>query len=403
MDEFISADEHRARVSEYVQEICALKDTIAEKDKQLNKKNKELLKNITAAKDDPFDNPTDYKDYCGDYSEIQSRLGEVGYKIPVEINNVEFKNLKRQYSIGGWCMIFQFVVSVVLSLFLTKGIEFLIGSIHGEEAGVYDYMYGSSILVAVNMIIFLICNVSFTFIGLKWAGFKGNSMIKTRDFSFGKGLQYCIIAISLWLISVYAGTFVETILNKFEMTGMVDQEGLGETPIALAVGYIYTCIIAPITEEMLYRGMLLKVFSRASQRFGIFTTALFFGIAHGNIAQFILAFILGMFLAHITLKHNSIVPAIVVHIFVNTMSTVLGLVSDISDTASAIAMGVLMLLALLGMIMLIIFRSDGNRFPASTPPQHRRGRAVAMSSIPFLMAAGIQVVYMMYALAMSRY
>ncbi len=403
MDQFINADEHRAEVSGFIQEICTLKDTIAEKDRQLNQKNKELLKSVTAAKDNPFDNPTDYKEYCGDYTEIQPRLGEAGYKIPVEIYNVEFKNLKRQYSIGGWCMLFQFFASFALSLCLTNGIEYIIRLIHGEETGVYDYMYGSSILIAVNMIVFLVCNITFTFVGLKWAGFKGNSMIKTRDFSFGKGLQYCIIAISLWLISVYTGTFTETILNKFGMTGMVDQEGLGETPIALAVGYIYSCIIAPVTEEMLYRGMLLKVFSRASQRFGIFATAFFFGIAHGNIAQFILAFVLGIFLSHITLKHNSIVPAIVVHIFVNTMSTVLGLVSDISDTASAIAMLVVMLLALLGIIMLIIFRSDGNRLPASTPPQHRRGRAVAMSSIPFAMAAGIQVVYMMYSLALSRF
>ncbi|MBR5513214.1 MAG: CPBP family intramembrane metalloprotease [Ruminococcus sp.] len=403
MDEFINADEYRAEVSGLIQEICSLKEQIAEKDKQLNTKNKELLKNVTADKNNPFDNPTDYKDYCGDYSEIQPRLGEPGYKIPVEINNVEFKNLKRQYSIGGWCMMFQFVISVVLSLCLTNGIKFLITSIHGGDTGVYDYMYSSSILIAVNMIVFLICNVLFTFIGLKWAGFRGVSMIKTRDFSFGKGLQYCIIAISLWLISVYAGTFVETILNKFGMSGTVDQEGLGETPIALAVGYIYSCIIAPITEEMLYRGMLLKVFSRASQRFGIFTTAFFFGIAHGNIAQFILAFVLGIFLSQITLKHNSIVPAIVVHIFVNTMSTVIGIISDINESAASIAMLVVVLLAFLGIIMLIIFRSDGNRLPASTPPQHRRGRAVAMSSIPFIMAAGIQVVYMIYSLALSRY
>ena len=154
---------------------------------------------------------------------------------------------------------------------------------------------------------------------------------------------------------------------------------------------------------MLFRGMLLKVFSRANQRFGIFATAIFFGIAHGNLPQFILAFTLGIFLAHITLKHNSIVPAIVVHIFVNTFSTVFGLVSDINNTISFISLVILFTLTLVGFIMLIVFRSDGNRLPAPTPQQHRRGRFVAISSMPFLTAAVIQIIYMVYSLALSRY
>ncbi len=127
-------------------------------------------------------------------------------------------------------------------------------------------------------------------------------------------------------------------------------------------------------------------------------TAFFFGLAHGNIAQFILAFVLGIFLAQITMKHNSIIPAIIVHMFINTLSTVTGLISDISDSASFISTLVLMVLALLGMILLLVFRSDGNRLPAPTPQQHRRGRAVATSSLPFLTAIVIQMIYMAYTL-----
>ncbi len=398
MDEFINADEHRAEVSGYVREICGLKETIAEKDRQLNNKNRELLKSVTSDKKNPFDNPTDYKKFSGNYAEIQPRLGEPGYKIPMEIDEVEFRNLRRQYSIGGWCVIFHFIASIIMSVFLNLGIKSVITIIHGEETGVADYMYGSSILVGINMLVFLFCNIIVAKIGMNWAGIKPTSIIRTRDFSFGNGLQYCIIALFLWMISVYAGTFAETILNKFGMTAFADQEGLGETPIALAVGYIYTCIIAPITEELFYRGMLLKVFSRANQRFAIFTTSIFFGLAHGNVAQFILALILGVFLAQITMKHNSIIPAIIVHIFINTLSTVTGLVADISETASFISMLVLLILSLLGIILLLVFRSDGNRLPAPTPQQHRRGRAVATSSLPFLTAIVIQVIYMAYTL-----
>ena len=80
------------------------------------------------------------------------------------------------------------------------------------------------------------------------------------------------------------------------------------------------------------------------------------------------------------------------------MSTATGLVADISETASFISMLVLLILSLLGIILLLVFRSDGNRLPAPTPQQHRRGRAVATSSLPFLTAIVIQVIYMAYTL-----
>ena len=156
MDEFINADEYRAEVSAQQQEIYQLNTIIDEKNNQLNKKNKELLKNLTADKNNPFDNPTDYSGYCGDYSEIQPRLGESGYKIPVEIDHIEFRNLKRQYSIGSWCIIFQFFISIFLSLMLSRGIQLVLELMHGSDSSAYEYMYGSSILVALNMIIFLV-------------------------------------------------------------------------------------------------------------------------------------------------------------------------------------------------------------------------------------------------------
>lgn len=401
MDEFITPDSHRAEVSELQQEIYRLNTIIEQKDAQLYTKNKELMKNSTADKSNPFDNPTDYSGYCGSYAKIQPRLGEVGYKIPIILDNIEFKNLKRQYSIGGWCIIFQFLLSFILPFLLFNGIELALQLINGSDFPAYDYMYGSSILIAINMIVFLICNILGTFLGLKWAGLKGTSMIKTRDFTFGKALQYCIISVFLWCLSAYSAQFIEIIFNQFGKTCLVEQEGLGETPMGMAIQYLYACIIAPVTEEMLFRGMLLKVFSRADQRFGIFATALFFGLAHGNIPQFILAFSLGIFLAHITLKHNSIVPAIVVHIFVNSLSSIWGLIGEKGDEWQYISTMICFMLALLGLILLAVFRSDGNRLPAPTPQQHRRGRVIATSSLPFLMALVIQISSMIYSIVLD--
>lgn len=399
MNEFISAEEYKSEVSGMTREISALKRELVEKDKLLEEANKALSEKYYADPENPFDNPADYKGYSGGYTEIQPRLKEAGYRIPLLIDRVEYRNLKRQYSIGGWCVIFQFAASLVLSVLLTNVVQIIMDAVNGKAGtDTYEYMYNSSIIVGINMLVFLISNVVFTFVGLKWAGYKARSLIKTRDFTFGRGVQYCLIAAFLWTASVYCGTFVEMIMNKFGMTCAVDQTGLGETPLAMAVMYLYSCIIAPVTEEMMFRGMLLKVFSRANQRFAIFATAFFFGLAHGNIPQFILAFVMGIFLAQVTMKHNSIIPAIVVHIFVNVFSTVFSHFSDAGETVATVVMLLLMATALIGVIMLLVFRSDGNRLPAPTPHQHRRGRLVATSSMTFCIAVTIQIIYMIYTI-----
>ena len=67
--------------------------------------------------------------------------------------------------------------------------------------------------------------------------------------------------------------------------------------------------------------------------------------------EFILAFIIGIFLAHITQKHNSIIPAIVVHIFVNSLTTIIGYLN-----LDGIGIGIYLTVAAFGAIMFAIFR-----------------------------------------------
>lgn len=392
MDEIINPDEHSAQIAALEHEIYRLNRVIDEK-------TEDALKRTTANADDPFENPTDYKGFCGSYSKMQPLLGELGYKLPLEPDAVERKNLRKNYSIGSWCMILQFVFSLAVSLFLIQGLMFILTFLYPNSNGesVYSYMYGSSILIAVNMLVYLICNVLFTHFGLKWAGFKGTDMIQTKNYSFGKAVQYCLIAIFLWTVSVYMGAFVETIMNKFDLSCVSDQSGLGDSPMGLAIETLYSCIIAPITEEMLFRGMLLKVFSKADQKFAIIASAFFFGLAHGNIPQFILAFLLGIFLSHITMRHNSIIPAIIVHIFINSFSTVFGMFEDQSSMIVSIATIVMFALSIIGLVMLIVFKGDGDgKLPTPTPYQKRRGLSVALSSLPFCIAISIECLHMLY-------
>ena len=352
---------------------------------------------------DPFDNPTDYKGFCGDYSKILPRITEVGYEIPLEPDFNERKNLKRSYRISGWMMILQLVLSSALGYGIIHLIHYVMALMNpgADHSAVVDYVRGSSILVSVNMMVYIICNVSIGALGMKWAGIKYTSLVRTKDFGIGTAFQYCMIGILLRTISLYVVLGTSDIFGKYGFDLIPDMSGIADTYLGKTVDIIYVVMIAPITEEFFFRGVLLRTLAKSNQRFAIFASALFFGLVHGNIQQFILATIIGVFLAHITIKHGSIIPSIIVHIFINTVSTIIGQIAVISSVALIICFLVLLAAALLGVIMLLVFLG-GDKIPSTTPKQARRGLLVAVGSIPYTASVAIYVFYIVYKLVVNN-
>jgi len=85
--------------------------------------------------------------------------------------------------------------------------------------------------------------------------------------------------------------------------------------VAGSVGSVVaTCILAPVLEEMLFRGVLLRSLLQQQPRWqAIAVSALFFGFAHLNIYQFVLAFWLGLILGWLYERSRSLIPCIALH------------------------------------------------------------------------------------------
>ena len=337
---------------------------------------------------DPFDNPTEYHSFRDDYSKILPWIKMPEYKVPLDPARAEKKMLKRYYNIGGLCVILQFVLSQILIGVLMGGIEMIIMAMNPavDKSDISDYMSQSSILSGLNMVIFVLANTVVAFLGLKWSKTRQPSLLKTKDFNFVYAMEYCIIALAIWMASGYLSMGIEEIVSRFGHSTIL--EGMGDEPVSgigIAVESIYACIMAPVTEEIFFRGMLLRVFSKANQRFAVFATAFFFGLAHGNLPQFALAFLLGLFLGHITLKHGSIIPSIIVHMFINTFVTI----SSYAEEGSIIS-GVLNLILIAsffaGIVLLYVYRKN-DRLPSTTPAQARRGLSIAVTAPAFDIAA----------------
>ncbi|MBR7966843.1 CPBP family intramembrane glutamic endopeptidase [Burkholderia cenocepacia] len=82
---------------------------------------------------------------------------------------------------------------------------------------------------------------------------------------------------------------------------------------------VLTCVIAPLLEEMLFRGVMLRSFLRQyPEGTAIAHSAAVFGLAHLNVYQFALAFGLGLLIGKLYAATRSLLPGILIHACYNT-------------------------------------------------------------------------------------
>ncbi len=90
------------------------------------------------------------------------------------------------------------------------------------------------------------------------------------------------------------------------------------------IGILSISILAPILEELLFRGAITKkLLSLYSPKVAILLSALVFGVIHWNPAQVVPAFLIGLLLAWMYYRTGSLIPVIVIHIINNSLSVFL--------------------------------------------------------------------------------
>lgn len=132
----------------------------------------------------------------------------------------------------------------------------------------------------------------------------------------------------LWgfVLVLITGIVIEPVLNLFpeSFLKLVNQMGMkGGWSILMLV------ILAPVMEEMLFRGILLEaVRSKYSSGRAIVVSALMFGVIHFIPQQVVNAFVIGLILGYIYVRTDSLWPVIIIHALNNAMAYVIMQWSD---------------------------------------------------------------------------
>ena len=97
---------------------------------------------------------------------------------------------------------------------------------------------------------------------------------------------------------------------------------------------LYAVLLAPLIEEYVYRGVLLEGLRRYGERFAVMVAAVIFGLAHGNLMQFLPAALIGWFFGYVRVKSGSWSVCVLLHALNNLTSLLLeGLLDRVTSEA----------------------------------------------------------------------
>lgn len=141
-------------------------------------------------------------------------------------------------------------------------------------------------------------------------------------------------------------------VSKISMPEFINQafEELAVSPIILILSVV---VVAPIYEEIIFRGILLKgMTKKINPTIALVISALFFALVHMNIPQGVNAFLLGLVIGFIYLRTGSIYLSIFAHFVNNFMALTLSSMFTLIGGKYAVETHALFFI--LGVILLVI-------------------------------------------------
>jgi len=163
-------------------------------------------------------------------------------------------------------------------------------------------------------------------------------------------ISYVPLPLRSYLYCALLGLFACLALNNLiDLTGIINYSPMYQELANKIFGgdfyiaFLTTVCMAPILEELLFRGLIYKRLRNTCKPFtAAIISSLAFGITHGNLVQFLYAFLAGMLLAYIYEKYKNIWAPIIFHVCANTLSMLgAGFIDEIHDVWIRVALLVL--------------------------------------------------------------
>lgn len=258
-------------------------------------------------------------------------------------------------------LVFQVIVSIVMSkVTLAKG------------STVYDlYQSNAAFSYAVNILFISILSVGLPFglVALINRKKYKTPIVPTKPLKFGTAAVWICFGMELCVIANAGTSFLVAFFKNLGITLTQGDVAKPNSIFECILDIIGIAIVPAICEEFAMRCCALGLLKNYGKAFGVVSVSVVFGLLHGNVIQFIFAFLVGLVLAYITIKTESIIPAMCIHALNNGMSAVSDTVNYAAGKEVNITVGFFAFWLLVGIIATIylaikrkltIPKDDGN-------------------------------------------
>lgn len=122
------------------------------------------------------------------------------------------------------------------------------------------------------------------------------------------------------------------------------------------ISVINTIFTAPLSEELVFRGVILR---KAEQIMPFFIAnilqSFLFALVHMNLVMFIYTFPIGLLYGYITIRYNSILPVVYLHILNNTIAIITIIITRNQETFINTRTSLWVLITIIGICLNVIF------------------------------------------------
>lgn len=256
------------------------------------------------------------------------------------------------FALISYCLVW-FIKSLGTSLYFPKGIDTVPNDIISGITSLTAFLITGLVFLKVNQ----------------------SSLSEALPFNKVRPLRFftlIVIGFSVCMFSnVLTSAFMEVVksfgLNPMSYHASPDQTI--NSPIEIILALLSTAVIPAVSEEFVFRGVMLSSLRKFGDGFAVLATALLFGFMHGNLVQIPFAFIVGLVLGFVTVSTKSMLPAMLIHALNNSYSVLNDILYQnykdygmTSERVYLILLSIIVIFLILAIIMTVILSKKDKEF-----------------------------------------
>lgn len=309
------------------------------------------------------------------------------YKQPVYIPKPTFEKeyfektaVKKTANKIGLCLILFNLISLVLQVVVAGILSFL---------GKINYLSDPFFLLEFNIVLSL-----FGFLPVGAIIFmveKGKN-----NLSFGLPKRKNFISLILMGVGFFYAANVLIVMLQSNLSFLGELKG-GEialpTGVTGALMSVLAVAVAPaLLEEFVFRGAILGGLLKYGKAFAIFTSALLFGLMHGNLVQIPFAFLAGLIIGFVVVETGSFWSGVIIHFINNLMSVGLDYLKNYlgDEKTNSLYMLLLVVLISIGLIGYFAYTIKNKDAFVLSKSQHL---STSYERVKWFISAGAMVIY----------